>query len=79
MRVCEQENNFRQRANEYALMVRVNWYADFRESGQTWPRMARRMALEAVWRLLRPIGVIPDPAFFSVIQTRFSEFLDLVF
>ena len=41
--------------------------------------MARRMALEAARRLLRPIGAILDPAIFGEIQTRFSELLDLVF
>ena len=41
--------------------------------------MARRMAQEAVRRLLRPIGAIPGPTFFGEIQTRFSELLDLVF
>ena len=37
------------------------------------------MALEAIRRLLRPIGAILDSTFFGEIQTRFSELLDLVF
>ena len=41
--------------------------------------MVRRMAQEAVRRLLRPIGAIPDLAIFDEIQTKFSELLDLVF
>ena len=41
--------------------------------------MDRRMVQEAIRKLLRPIGAIPDPAIFGEIQTRFSELLDLAF
>ena len=65
----------RQRANRYATIGTTILGAP----GRKWLRMARRMAQEAIRRLLRPIGAIPDPVIFGEIQTRFSELLDLVF